>query len=474
MAKALRSPIQIIPPPLPQGKAPVKRFTFWPVLVLALLFAPACLRDARQCANDAECFEGETCQAGSCLWQPSALRDAQVPLDMSVLLCDGGTMCEALEDMKRAADMGGPPEMGAPADMTQDGGMVCSKPIATGQVGKLGSNDVGFFNTLALDSKGYPHIAYRDATQGKLVYIRWDGCNWTEPHVFFNTFNAGYEISLVLDKNDKPHILSQIGTSGLVKEFLYLRNTEKDKWEKPFFPTLTQSPKLFRPSLALDAQDNAHVVYMANNGSARNLWYINNTEMNGTWSKPEEITAPNPTSFSFALGGENQDKVHVGYTSKDSAGNSTLFHVKKQITLWASVPVGTTMIAEQPLVLRLDQDHQPHAVYFYDGGLGKKLRYAFESTLNWNVDSSFLTIVYMDRLSFELDTGGAPHILYVGEDNYTYYINKMSTGQWSVPLRVKDADAYFSLALDSSNRPHVSYQKDGKLYFTYLEQGAWK
>ena len=380
-------------------------------------------------------------------------------------------MCEALEDMKLAPDMKGPPEMGMPADMTQDVGMVCSKPIVTGQVGKLDNNDVGFFNTLALDSKGYPHIAYQDATQKKLVYIRWDGCNWTAPRVF-NTVDAGYDISLVLDKNDRPHILSQIGTHGLARVFLYLRYTEKGVWEEPFFPMLTHGSKLFHPSLALDAQGNPHIVYMADNGSTKELWYIKNTKMTRTWSNPEKITNLNPSSFSFALGGKNQDEVHVGFIS----GNSTFFYAKKPFDLWTFLSVDTARVAEQPLVLRLDQDHQPHAVYFYNDGLGKKLRYSFESAQNWSADLSLLTSVSMDRplLNFELDTNEAPHIAYIGGDKQAYYITKMSSGRWSVPLKVKNADAYFSLALDSSNRPHVSYQKDGQLYFTYLEEGTWK
>ena len=69
--------------------------------------------------------------------------------------------------------------------------------------------DAGAYTSLALDSRGYPHIAYqghRIVAPLNLKYAYFDGSVW-HTEVVDNDGNLGYVISLDLDSNDHPHIL---------------------------------------------------------------------------------------------------------------------------------------------------------------------------------------------------------------------------------------------------------------------------
>ena len=86
-------------------------------------------------------------------------------------------------------------------------------------VHKVGSNwvseivdsagDVGWHNSIAVDSQGNPHIAYYDNTNNKLKYAYKDSLGW---HI--QIVVDGWQPSLMLDSNGNPHISFQ-DDSGL-------------------------------------------------------------------------------------------------------------------------------------------------------------------------------------------------------------------------------------------------------------------
>jgi len=68
----------------------------------------------------------------------------------------------------------------------------------------------GQYTSIALDSNGYPHIAYQhyDYVDGrKAMYARWDGSAWQIESVLGPSPSIGAYTSLALDSSDKPHIV---------------------------------------------------------------------------------------------------------------------------------------------------------------------------------------------------------------------------------------------------------------------------
>jgi hypothetical protein len=67
------------------------------------------------------------------------------------------------------------------------------------------SGDVGNYPSLALDSYGFPHISYYDASgTGNLKYVYWNGTDWIIQTI--DSSGVGMDSSITIDSADRPHI----------------------------------------------------------------------------------------------------------------------------------------------------------------------------------------------------------------------------------------------------------------------------
>jgi len=121
---------------------------------------------------------------------------------------------------------------------------------------------VGKFNSMALDSKGLPHIAYSDVDQGDLRYAQWDGSEW-----HFNAPDTerassgwvGIGSSIVMDKDDIPHIAYVDVSHHQIKYAVW---NDKTGWETASIDHLTgKADNVDRVSLVLDQHERPHVAY---------------------------------------------------------------------------------------------------------------------------------------------------------------------------------------------------------------------
>jgi len=119
----------------------------------------------------------------------------------------------------------------------------------------------GKFNSIAIDSKGYPHIAYGNVKyeNGSLRYAHWNGTSW-ELEIVEGAGKPGticWSVSLVVDQDDQPHI-----TYTNVSERLVKYAWKKDgKWVTEVVDSLFREGYPDRNGIALDDHGNPYISY---------------------------------------------------------------------------------------------------------------------------------------------------------------------------------------------------------------------
>jgi len=114
--------------------------------------------------------------------------------------------------------------------------------------------------SLALDSRGYPHISYynqttSDNTLVELRYLSWNGTGWDREIVVMPA-KRDFTTSLVIDSQDVPHIAYCDVAS---KALNYATRSPSGTWDSQ---TVVQGTNLLRmPSLALDPTDSPGIAY---------------------------------------------------------------------------------------------------------------------------------------------------------------------------------------------------------------------
>ncbi len=248
--------------------------------------------------------------------------------------------------------------------------------------------------SLALDPSGNPHIAFEfrcvyPNEYTCLMYSYWNGSSWVTSYVDNSEFE-GARISLALDSSGNPNIAYKAyGTSAL----------KYASWNGYSWDIEILDSSGWYPSLAIDSNDNPHIVYGKANGLEYSVW-------NGSEWEHETIGGNPSAGISLIL--DSSNNVHISYGSSQ------------------------------------------------DG-----LHYVFESGSSWEntiIDSGTNTCFYS---SIDLTSQDWPHIVYGPYLNYAYWngtewiLETIETGSAT--------GVYNSLALDQLDRPHISFANDGSI-----------
>jgi len=115
--------------------------------------------------------------------------------------------------------------------------------------------------SLALDSRGYPHISYfnqttSDSTPSQLYYLSWNGTGWDRETVAVLLSKRDFSTPLAIDAQDIPHI-AYCDVAG--KALIYATRSPSGDWSTQ---TVVQGPDLLRiPFLALSPSGSPGIAY---------------------------------------------------------------------------------------------------------------------------------------------------------------------------------------------------------------------
>lgn len=156
------------------------------------------------------------------------------------------------------------------------------------------TGDAGYSSSLKIDSTGHPHVAYiSDDPWGLRYATSQDGTNWTVTKLDeldrMNFFSRTYTgISLALDSRGYPHIsyYNQTTSDNTQIELRYL-SWNGVSWEREIVSTLTKRD--FTTSLVIDSQDVPHIAYC--DVASKAVIYATRSP-SGVWSTQTVVQGP--------------------------------------------------------------------------------------------------------------------------------------------------------------------------------------
>ncbi len=300
--------------------------------------------------------------------------------------------------------------------------------------------------SLALDSEDNPHVLY--FSKNYCYYAYSDGKNWTTEFIA-NSFFSYAECSLVLDKNNYPHVCFNSESTNLT--YGYFNGTS---W---FFEVINQNFSSYL-DLAVDSNGLPHIVYRGTNAS---LIY---DHYNGSaWVKKIFNNVVDCYGASIKL--DSNDNPHITCSNRGSPDELKYFHFDGYG--WQNITV-PGILSYTTTVLELDFEGQPHIFY-----LVKKpdntLHYVHNTRDKW--EGTTVGPVNSVVFSFQLGSNGLPYYVNRGRDNEIRFARFNGTSWY---IERTGLQGYFTsvsyFKLDSKDNPHLIYTiGDGKyVNITYV------
>lgn len=359
--------------------------------------------------------------------------------------------------------------------------------------------------SIAVDASGRPHIAYKqqdwqppDYCPG-MGYASWTGSQWTIERFS----DCGHFVSLALDSAATPHIT--FNNSGAIQHATKLAGI----WQ---IDDVSASYVDYGSSVAVDASDRPHVVYVGSDGSTQLIY----ARWDGSqWVSQTVQAADAGLNLSLAL-----DETGVAYIADganyivlngegalsinspsypsgsfssialDALGRPAISYLGANSMVrcnrwdgdeWISELIAFGGSAGHGNSLDLDSLGAPHISYYTAAGWsGGAIRYAWKNGGSWSTETITGTYMpaYVDSeydTSLVVDSNDVPHVSFWYSEYYDdgLYYGTRSGESWQLEKVAEDADGPNDLALDGAGRPHIAFVDNGALIYGYRDSGGW-
>lgn len=287
-----------------------------------------------------------------------------------------------------------------------------------------------------------------------------EGSDWCI--LTIDTLGSGHrETSLDLDSNDLPHVAYFDPANHDLK---YARWTEGD-WS---IETVTGAGSVgWWPSIVVDSVDHAHISY--HNSNTTDLMHAKWTGSN--WSF-QTVDSSGWTGVYSSIDLDSSDWPHVSYHNW-TATTGALKYARWTGSEWAVEAVDSVSYVVYSTELDLDSSDRPHIAYQNDAA--GDVMYARWTGSEWRTETVDSAGRVGDWLSFALDSLDRAHLAYSNLRNGEDLKYARWTGtDWSIETIESGSDARaMSIAVDSFNRPHISYAFSPDGYGVKLKYAWW-
>ena len=308
----------------------------------------------------------------------------------------------------------------------------------------------------------FPNIAIDAAGVPKIVY--WEEIGFNSSQLEFGAWNGeAWELEIIA----VTEILAQTVDRELVRD---------------------------SAAIALDSAGQPHVAYW----ERPDRFNINATgAVNYAFMEGDEWIIQPIDDQAFlgnfdSLAGDGNNNLHLSYSFSGEAGASGLKYGFFDGSSWALQIVDTNGVRFSHTAIGIDSMNRPHISYCE--GLGpldveapptsvnpegpSELRYAAWDGASWQLETVDSGGINCQFTSIALDSTDNPHISYYNPDSSELKYATKSSGSWNVQSVDNSGivGLHSSLALDSSRRPHISHydSRNHDLRYARWNGSAWE
>ena len=241
-------------------------------------------------------------------------------------------------------------------------------------ISSIFEDDMGWYGSIALDSNGYPCVAYNGIGHDALSYASWTpGGGWAVTQIENNDAGGQYT-SIIFDSDGYPHI-SYFDQWNYYLKYAYYNG---ESWDKTTVDNEFGVGEF--TSIALDSHGYPHISY----------YDVMNTDLkyaywSGSMWVRYQFSTPADDGLYTSIAVDSDDNPHIAYY--DDTNDDLKYSVKSGGT-WSTSTVDSSGSVGKYCSLALDSDGYPHISYYDDKwGLNGALKYARYNGTAWVIES---------------------------------------------------------------------------------------
>jgi len=190
--------------------------------------------------------------------------------------------------------------------------------------------------SLAVDGGNNIHMVWRDATNNKIYYQKFDGGGWCSPAVVLITAPAATSPPRIcIDSTNRILVVTSTGTSAVPAAIRETSSTDSGKTWSAVGVGFNTNGCI---ALCADVSGYIHAVY-TNSDGARNQVYYDRWESAGTWTGATAVTASvDGNQYTPDIAVDTSNALHVTWVGLNgSAGGKTNLRYRKYSGGWGSI-----------------------------------------------------------------------------------------------------------------------------------------